>query len=74
MNPVVAGVAGGVVAAVVVAVVVAVAGVTAGSIYGTKELMKRARNAADQGAQMNPLYEDSKHEATNPFYEEGGEQ
>ena len=74
VNPVVAGVAGGVVAAVVVAVVVAVAGVTAGSIYGTKELMKRARNAADQGAQMNPLYEDSKHEATNPFYEEGGEQ
>lgn len=73
VNPVVVGVAGGVVAGIVIAVVVAVAAVTAGSIYGTKELMKRARNAADQGAQMNPLYEDSKHEASNPFYEEGGD-
>ena len=73
VNPVVAGIAGGVAAAIAVAVVVAVAGVTAGSIYGTKELMKRARNAADQGAQMNPLYEDSKHEASNPFYEDGKE-
>ena len=73
VNPVVAGIAGGVAAAIAIAVVVAVAGVTAGSIYGTRELMKRARNAADQGAQMNPLYEDSKHEASNPFYEEGGD-
>ena len=73
VNPVVAGIAGGVAAAIAIAVVIAVAGVTAGSIYGTRELMKRARNAADQGAQMNPLYEDSKHEASNPFYEEAGD-
>ena len=73
VNVPIAGITGGVVAGIVIAVVVVVAGLTASSIYGTKELMKRARNAADQGAQMNPLYEDSKHEASNPFYEEGAD-
>lgn len=73
INLPIAGITGGVVAAIVIAVVIVVAGLTASSIYGTKELMKRARNAADQGAQMNPLYEDSKHEASNPFYEDSKE-
>ena len=59
----------GIIAAIVIAAIIAAAGVAASGVLGTKELMKRASRAADQGAQMNPLYESNQREAINPMYE-----
>jgi hypothetical protein len=59
-----AAVAGIVIAAIIGAIIVSVSG-----FFATKELIRRARLAADQSAHNNPLYKASDHELQNPAFE-----
>ena len=61
-----AAVAGIIIAAIIGAVVVAISG-----IFGTRELIRRARAAQDQVVVNNPIYTANQQEGTNPFYQEG---
>jgi len=67
--PVVTEIAAGVVAAIVVACVIAAIGVSIGSTLLTRELVRRARAAADTGAVDNPMYQDNGREMSNPAFE-----
>ena len=61
--------AAGIVAAIVIACIIGAVAVAAGTTYMTRELIRRARAAADTGAVENPMYEDSGREMTNPAFE-----
>jgi len=67
--PIVTEVAAGVVAAIVVACVIAALGISIGSTLLTRELIRRARAAADTGAVDNPMYQDNGREMSNPAFE-----
>ena len=60
-----AGVAGAIVAACVIGAI----GVSVGGTLLTRELIKRARAAADSGAVENPMYQDNGREMNNPAFE-----
>jgi hypothetical protein len=60
-----AGVAGAIVAACVIGAI----GVSVGGTLLTRELIKRARAAADSGAVENPMYQDNGREMSNPAFE-----
>jgi len=64
-----AAISGGVAGAIVVACVVAALGVSVGGTLLTRELIKRARAAADSGAVENPMYQDNGREMSNPAFE-----
>jgi len=67
--PIVTEVAAGVVAAIVVTCIIAAIGVSVGSTLLTRELIRRARAAADTGAVDNPMYQDNGREMSNPAFE-----
>jgi len=60
-----AGVAGAIVAACIIGAI----GVSVGGTLLTRELIKRARAAADSGAVENPMYQDNGREMSNPAFE-----
>lgn len=59
----------GVAAAIVIACVVGAVGVSVGGTLLTRELIRRAKAAADSGAVSNPIYEDNGREMSNPAFE-----
>lgn len=56
------------IAGIVIAAIVGAAALAASGVFGTKELIKRAANAADQSAHSNPLFESNAQEMSNPAY------
>lgn len=56
------------VAGIIIAAIIGAIIATTSGVYGTKELIKRSKLAANQSAHVNPLYESSGHEMTNPTY------
>jgi len=66
---VVVSIAAGAVAAITVACVLAGLGVSIGGTLLTRELIRRAKAAADAGAVTNPMYEDNGREMSNPVFE-----
>jgi len=63
-----AGIGAAAVAAIIVAAIIAAVLLSVSGFFGTKELVKRAKQAQDQAAHNNPLYQDSGRELTNPAY------
>jgi len=64
-----AAISGGVAGAIIAACVIAAIGVSVGGTLLTRELIKRARAAADSGAVENPMYQDNGREMSNPAFE-----
>ena len=56
------------IAGIVIAAIVGAVALAASGVLGTKELIKRASNAADQSAHSNPLFESNAQEMSNPAY------
>jgi len=66
------GLAAASIALIILAAVVVGAGLTVSGVVGTKALIDHAKNANDQSAHNNPLFEGNDAEMTNPTYG-GGE-
>jgi len=56
------------IALIIIGAVIAGAAVTTSSVLGTKALVKRARQANNQSAHNNPLFEGAENEMTNPAF------
>jgi len=59
----------GVAAGIAIACVVGAIGMSVGGTLLTRELIRRAKAAADSGAVSNPIYEDNGREMSNPAFE-----
>jgi hypothetical protein len=55
---------------IILAALLAALIVALSSIFGTREIIRRAKEAQDQAAHNNPLYQDSGRELTNPTYQD----
>jgi len=64
------GLAAASIALIIVAAVVLGSAITASGILGTKALIDRARQANNQSAHSNPLYQNNEAEMTNPAFAE----
>jgi len=64
-----AAISAGVAAGIAVACVVGAVAVSAAGTLLTRELIRRAKAAADSGAVTNPIYEDNGREMANPAFE-----
>jgi len=62
------GLAAAAIALIVIGAILIGAAVGLSSVVGTKALLDRANNAADQAVVSNPLFEDSQAEMTNPAF------
>jgi len=62
------GLAAASIALIIVGAVIVGAAITTSSVMGTKTLLNRAKNANDQSAHNNPLFEGNETELNNPTY------
>jgi len=63
-----AAIGAGVIAAIVIACIIGAAAVTTAGTLATRELIRRARAANNQGAHDNPLFEEDGQEMENPTF------
>jgi len=64
------GLAAATIGLIILGAVVAGAAVTASSVAGAKTLIERSKNANNQSAHSNPLYENGENELSNPAYQD----
>jgi len=64
------GLAAAAIALIVIGAVVLGAAIAASSVLGAKTLIERSKDAGNQSAHSNPLYENNDTEMTNPAYQE----
>jgi len=65
------GLAAASIALIIVGAIVIGASITASGVFGTKTLIKYVKEASDQTAHSNPLYEGAENELVNPTYGSG---